>query len=52
MTHYPGMTLKKEDFYGPDDLICGKYITIYGKDCLIYDLDEFTKDWYRYNKLV
>lgn len=20
MTHYPGMTLKKEEFYGPDDL--------------------------------
>lgn len=23
LTHYPGMTLKKEEFYGPKDLICG-----------------------------
>lgn len=23
LTHYPGMTLKKEDYYIPQDLICG-----------------------------
>jgi len=42
MTHYPGMSLKKEEFYNPQDLICGKYITIFGRECLIYDCDDFT----------
>jgi hypothetical protein len=23
LTHYPGMTLKKEEFYQAEDLICG-----------------------------
>jgi len=23
LTHYPGMTLKKEEYYGPKDFICG-----------------------------
>lgn len=44
------MTLKKEEFYTPDDLSCGNAIHIYGKDCVIYDCDEFTKAWYRENK--
>ncbi|EGR27327.1 flagellar microtugule protofilament ribbon protein, putative [Ichthyophthirius multifiliis] len=49
LTHYPGMTLKKEEFYSPIDLICGKLIRIYSKDCLIYDCDPFTKEWYLQN---
>jgi len=23
LTHYPGMSLKKEEYYEPKDLICG-----------------------------
>jgi len=23
LTHYPGMTLKKEQYYEPNDLLCG-----------------------------
>ena len=56
MTHYPvfyyffeflkGMTLKKEEYYSPEDLKCGDHVVIYGRNCLIYDCDDFTKDWY------
>ena len=40
------MTLKKEEYYKPEDFICGKRVIVYGRDCLIYDCDDFTKDWY------
>lgn len=46
LTHCPGMSLKKEEYYGPEDLILGKRVSIFGRDCLIYDCDKFTKDWY------
>ena len=45
-THYPGMTLKKEEFFKPEDLVCGRYVTLYSRDCLIYDCDDQTKQWY------
>ncbi len=47
MTHCPGMSLKKEEFYGIQDLQCGKNIIIFGRDCLIYECDDFTRGWYR-----
>lgn len=47
MTHYPGMSLKKSDHYSPEDLICGRYIKIFGRECLIFDCDEFTKRYYQ-----
>ena len=46
LTHCPGMSLKNEEFYGPADLLCGKKVQIYGRECLIYDCDDFTKNWY------
>ena len=49
LTHCPGMSLKEEEFYGPTDLICGKQVEIYGRTCLIYDCDDFTKAWYMKN---
>jgi len=49
MSHYPGMTLKTEEFYKPEDLICGQTIIVYGKECFLYDCDEFTKEWYKKN---
>lgn len=49
LTHCPGMSLKEEEFYGPSDLICGRVIDVYNRQCLIYDCDKFTKDWYNQN---
>jgi len=46
LTHYPGMSLKKEEFYEPKDFICGNKIRIYSRDCLIYNVDEYTMKWY------
>ena len=47
LTHYPGMTLKKEDYYGPEDLICGQTVFVHSKECLLFNCDSFTFDWYR-----
>jgi hypothetical protein len=43
------MSLKEEEFYGPADLLCGNKVVIYGRECLIYDCDDFTKSWYSAN---
>ena len=29
--------------------MCGQKVKIYGRECLIYDCDEFTKNWYTAN---
>jgi len=47
LTHYPGMSLKKEEFYGPNDFICGKNVKIFSRDCVIIDCDPFTRSWYK-----
>jgi len=52
LTHCPGMSLKEEEYYGPCDLQCGKKVEIYGRECLIYDCDDFTKCWYKNNMNV
>jgi len=49
LTHCPGMSLKDEEYYGPMDLVCGNKVIIYGRECLIYDCDDFTKQWYVQN---
>lgn len=49
LTHCPGMSLKEEQYYSPADLQCGNSVCIYGRNCLIYDCDEFTKKWYTTN---
>jgi hypothetical protein len=49
LTHCPGMSLKKEEYYTPEDLLIGKRVNIFSRDCMIYDCDEFTKKWYKDN---
>ena len=47
LTHCPGMSLRTEEYYMPRDIRCGETIKIYGRDCLIFDCDDFTKKWYQ-----
>lgn len=47
-TVYPGMSLKKEEFYSPQDFAIGEHINVFGRDCVVYDADDFTKAYYRY----
>merc|ERR1719272_646227 len=49
LTHCPGMSLRTEDYYLPQDLECGMSFEVYGRNCLIYDCDSFTKEWYARN---
>lgn len=46
MTHYPGMSLKEEQYYTEDDLIVGNKIKIFGREVTIIDCDDFTRAWY------
>lgn len=46
MTHYPGLNLRDITYYMPEDLKCGDTIVVWGRQCLIYDVDDFTKMWY------
>lgn len=43
------MSLRTEDYYQPADLACGGSFVVYGRNCLIYDCDDFTKQWYAKN---
>jgi len=49
LTICPGMSLRSEDYYAPQDLCCGAAFTLYGRQCLIYNCDDFTKAWYEKN---
>ena len=49
LTHCPGMNMRDVDYYTPACLKCGDIIPIWGRNCLIYDADDFTKQWYRDN---
>ena len=46
LTHCPGMSLQKDEIYGPSDLICGQSVNIYGRHCMLYDCDAATRQWY------
>jgi hypothetical protein len=47
LTHYPGMSLRTEEYYQPADLLVGNQVHIFGRDCMIYDCDAFTRDWFQ-----
>lgn len=46
-TVYPGMSLKKEEYYTPNDFSIGAHINVFGRDCVVYDADDFTKEYYK-----
>jgi len=46
LTHCPGMNMREVQYYEPADVKCGDTIEIWGRHCLIYDADDFTKMWY------
>jgi hypothetical protein len=48
-TCYPGMNMAKEEFYSPSDFNIGNQINVFGRNCIIYDCDDFTKAFYRQN---
>ena len=47
LTHYPGMSLRTEEYYQPADLSIGSRVHIFGRECLIYDCDDFTREWFK-----
>ena len=49
LTHCPGMSLRNEDYYKPEDIRVGSDITIYGRCCQVYDCDAHTRAWYNQN---
>jgi hypothetical protein len=49
LTHYPSMSLKKEDHYQPSDLMIGNVLNIYGRDVLLVSCDQYTTQWFKDN---
>lgn len=49
MTHCPGMSLRTEEYYKPEDLKIGNHVMVFGRDCVIFDCDAHTRQWYREN---
>lgn len=49
LTHCPGMSLREQDFYTPEDLRCGTEVVVFGRTCQIYDCDAHTHAWYKQN---
>ena len=49
LTHCPGMSLRTEDYYMPEDLRVGDNIVVWGRTCQIYDCDAHTRAWYKAN---
>ncbi|MCB0369425.1 MAG: DUF1126 domain-containing protein [Bdellovibrionales bacterium] len=47
-TVYPGMSLKREEYYAPTDFAAGKTINVFGRECQVIDADDFTKAYFRY----
>jgi hypothetical protein len=44
---YPGMLAKDPVAYMPEDLIVGQSFKCWGREFVLYDVDDFTRDFYR-----
>jgi len=49
ITTVPALSLRKEEYYGPQDLHVGAEINVYGRRIVIMDADPATKQWYAEN---
>ena len=47
-TVYPGMSLKREEYYCPEDFATGECINVHGRQCKVIDADDFTKAYFKY----
>lgn len=47
LSHCPGMLKENEHVYQAQDMILGEWISIYNRDFLLTDCDEFTKSYYK-----
>ena len=46
---FPSMTAaEKQNYFSPPDFMIGKTVTILNKEFFIYDLDDFTRRFYKY----
>lgn len=43
LTHCPGMSLRKEEYYMPPDLLIGTKLNVWGRNVMIYDCDAHTR---------
>ena len=41
------MSLQKEEYYQPQDFSIGAHVNVHGRDCVVFDADDFTKAWYK-----
>lgn len=47
MNHVPGMLTREEQYYRPADLRVGEKLKVFGRNFLIIDCNQFTKDYYQ-----
>jgi hypothetical protein len=49
LTHMPAMSLRREEYYEPQDLQIGVVVNVYGRRMKLLDCDPATKAWYATN---